>query len=141
MKDRYDRVLASQPVDKTAAMAFAKGEHYEPDTKIDCEHWDTAPPLPVRPHNVEDLTGIQFGRLTVVGWYAPAAGSDKGTKWLVRCACGDFEVRRAKVIKRPGPGFHSCRKCGFQKHVKARAFFESKGRWPSDEEATRKGMW
>jgi hypothetical protein len=120
---------------------MSRGEHYEPNTKITCEHWDAAPTLPPCPVGCPDLTGTRFGRLTVVGYYGPKRGSDKGTRWLVRCACGAHEVRRAKVIKSPGTGFHACRKCGFQKHVKRLAFFDRNGRWPTDDEAMRRGMW
>jgi hypothetical protein len=62
-------------------------------------------PLPTRPFpgTVEnDLTGRTVGRLTVIGYYV-VRGSGTGAKgrWVVRCSCGRYEVRSARVIKSP----------------------------------------
>lgn len=50
----------------------------------------------------ENLTGQRFGRFTVVGLYDDpnrGASSSKPARWVVRCDCGAFEARRAKVLR------------------------------------------
>lgn len=51
---------------------------------------------------IEDLTGRQFGRLTVVqqhGWYDAPNKSTRMSTWLCRCACGKEKVvRRFSLI-------------------------------------------
>lgn len=89
------------PVNRTAALVVSRGEHFEPEVDTSkMVYSDT--PLPIkRPTNAaksnpayKDLTGLRNGRLTVMGLYAGGKG-----RWVVRCACGKYEVRTAKAVK------------------------------------------
>lgn len=53
-----------------------------------------------------DLTGITFGRFTVIGLSSELPG-----RWVVKCGCGGFETRRAAAIKNPNNSHDSCRAC------------------------------
>jgi len=73
-------------------------------------HWELCPPLAPPEWQERNLTGHQFGRLTVVGkirkdWSCPKA------RWVVRCACGDFEVRKSKSILNPANDQDCCHHC------------------------------
>lgn len=142
MKNDFDRLFTSVPVNRSAALAVSGGgERYEPAVKTDSRYWDTPPPLPPLPENCQDLTGTTFGRLVVVGYYGSGSGGGgKGSIWLVRCKCGAYETRRTKSIKKLGNGFHACHKCDYQKHLKRQQFFDRAKRWPTDDEARRIGI-
>ena len=106
----FDAVAASTPLDATAsAVRDGSGEIYEVRVPAHIAHF-IAPPRPQmdRPDDVEDLTGIQRGRFTVIRYHSPAKD---GGKWLVRCACGDYELRRAKAIRRGDDQDMSCFCC------------------------------
>lgn len=98
------RVFASSPVNATAARVLSGGIHYE-ERPIDEMHWHFDAPPSVTPRgklpwdaDFLDLTGRRIGRMTVVGYYGKRNRKKKAL-WLVRCACGDYEVRTAAVIK------------------------------------------
>jgi hypothetical protein len=74
------------------------------------QHWKTCPEIRNQINNQNDLTGSTFGRLVVVGSWADNHSSRKS--WVVRCSCGCFELRRAKVIKDPSNYEDSCLLCG-----------------------------
>lgn len=102
MRDSFDRILTSVPVNKTAAQVTAKGEHYEPKINYrDTLHSDVPLPIMDPPKVLRnngsfvDLTGHKSGRLIVLGLWAGGTGS----RWVVRCACGDYEVRTAKALR------------------------------------------
>lgn len=95
-----------KPVDKLAAMMLAGGEKYNNRVKIACSHWDTPPPMRQTPHDAPKLVGIRFGRFTVLGMHKTLPGS-----WVVRCSCGDFEIRKAKAIRNPNNFGDRCVKC------------------------------
>lgn len=95
--------LNTIPRDITAKkVVYDKGDKYDAKVKgISVLH--STLPLPIRktiPNhlkrdpNFRDLSGIKFGYLTVVGLFA----LDKYDKWVVRCACGCYEVRRSTII-------------------------------------------
>lgn len=59
-----------------------------------------------------DLTGNQYGYLTVVRRYGSTSGRTKKATWLCRCACGTEVIRESQYLRtlhRPGP-----RHCGCQ---------------------------
>lgn len=98
------------PVDRKAAAMFLKGVQCKAP-KIACDHWETCPPIR-HPRWVkdavtgEDLTGRRVGRFQVIGMYRLRAG-----RWVVRCDCGDFEIRTAKAIKNPANSGDKCVVC------------------------------
>ncbi|MFL5900897.1 MAG: hypothetical protein ACJ75S_06825 [Solirubrobacterales bacterium] len=118
----------SGPVNRDAARVMMPGVHYEKTLHPDAKHWKVPPPhyrfIPQagNPQSI-DLTGTKFGLLTVVGWMGAIGGScgrqrkgpDKPPKrmgaWLVRCACGDYEVRTARAIRNPNNKSDRCSIC------------------------------
>lgn len=102
MTDLFDRIAASTPLNRTAgAVTSRSGDHYEPHVPSHVRISD-APARMKRdlPKDASfvDLTGREFGRLTVVGYLGSGGGGS--SKWQVRCACGAYEQRTAKSIKR-----------------------------------------
>lgn len=99
----FDTVAPLSPYDKTASMVAGRGVSFDWSPPPDIVHSET-PIETRRSTHLEncnptfvDLTGIKAGRLTVIGI---AAGRDQEKhRWVVRCQCGDYELRRAKIIK------------------------------------------
>lgn len=83
------------PINGTAARVIARGESFE-YRPLESEVCSSMPlPLKPLPENVtEDLAGTKFGRLTVVGYSA-----DKGRRWVCRCLCGNYVLRRTKAVE------------------------------------------
>jgi hypothetical protein len=103
MSDRYRRIIASVPANKTAGRVTARGEHWEPDQPLpaDRAHW-AAPPGDCRkkPPSQPDLAGFRFGRFLVFKYRHSRRGPDAVRKclWVVRCSCGDYEERTTETI-------------------------------------------
>lgn len=99
--------------DKTSAMVFAAGVHYQQKGKVTCPHWNTQPQVRRVPKNTTNLTGIKFGRFTVIGLHRTILGS-----WVVRCTCGDYETRKARSVLNTnnfGDRCHKCRRVAFER--------------------------
>ncbi|MBP7704178.1 MAG: hypothetical protein KA105_02695 [Caulobacter sp.] len=95
----FDAIATSAPLDRQASIVRdGSGDHYVAPMPDHQAHW-SAPPLPLapRPADVEDLTGRTLGQLTVIRYHG-RIGS--GSRWLVRCSCGDYELRKTRVIVR-----------------------------------------
>lgn len=102
----FDKLAASAPIDRSAALTMARGDGYVPAVKVTCEHWSAPPPMRPVAHagpEFSDLTGVAYGRLKVIGVIDRPAGATGSIRWVVRCACGDYEVRTSKAIKRATP--------------------------------------
>lgn len=84
------------------------GTHYQPDIQLHQFHWKAPPRTNPIPHRTPNLTGTQFGRFKVIGWYAKKSG------WIVRCACGDYEIRKTKTIQN-SKNPDAC--CGYCNHL------------------------
>lgn len=124
-KSRLERVFASVPQGRTAGVVTARGTHYEPDLSGNgrrlCENQPPVRSLstlgvPERAL-VADLPGRRFGRLVVIG-LSSEPRSFGGARWVVRCTCGRFEFRRAKVIRTADPT-DCCKECDHLRHIKA----------------------
>lgn len=112
----FDAIAAAAPLDRQAStVRDGSGDLWAPPEEEGRLHWK-APPVPTaeRPENAEDLTGLPFGRgMKVIAYF----GSIKGNaRWIVRCACGDYELRRAKAIKNATPD-HCCHDCNYLQHM------------------------
>jgi len=116
MKPGHER-----PVDATAARVLARGESFEYRQLV--SEVCSALPLPTRPvpAEVEDMTGIKFGRLLVVGLH-------EGTKkrWVCRCACGNYVMRRIAAIKGAAPD-SACPQCYLMAVSKRHEFIRRTG--------------
>lgn len=79
------------------------------------------------PDNIEDLTGHKRGALTVVGYYGDHR--DGHHRWVVRCDCGCFTVRRARTLKRANMDDY-CWGCNMDRAASRREFHAQHGRYP-----------
>jgi len=119
MKNPWDRIITSAPLDKQAAIVRdGKGEHFTPQMRLEDTKVRQIAPPPMRPNppNAEDLTGQRFGRFAVIG-----RSADKPA-WVVRCACGWYEHRNARALKTAGPADLAsmmCTECCYVERVKA----------------------
>lgn len=95
-----------KPVDKTAALVTGKGESYDliiKQSSIVC----SKRPLPTYkiPKFCVDLAGVKIGNMTVIGYSHPkrtgtGKRAGKGSLWVVKCVCGNYEYRNSRVIKK-----------------------------------------
>jgi hypothetical protein len=121
----FDTVAPLMPFDKMASQVTGRGEHFEWTAPEHVMHSET--PIETRqaayrekndPRYVE-LTGSTFGRLKVIGISA-SSDHDK-RRWVVRCQCGDYEIRKARYIKQclsgeqEGPAM--CMECGYTQRL------------------------
>lgn len=66
-------------------------------------------PLPANQPQMEDLTGIVCGQITVLGYFG---NSGTGAAWVVECTCGVREIRKTKTIRMWSPEVpESCQRC------------------------------
>lgn len=123
-----DCVAPLYPSDKVAGRVASRGEHFEwspPSTTV-----HSSDPIPHRaPTAAElimpefvDLTGLKSGRLTVLGIAIDATAN--GTRWVVRCVCGSYELRRTKYLKacaageKVGDDEPLCGSCAYTKKLR-----------------------
>lgn len=104
-----DRLVTLKPANKTAARAMAEGEHYEPDINYGQPHWEAPPPTKSVPYYAPNFTGVRFGHFTVIGLYTFHYKKGKAS-WLVRCDCGDYEIRTTRSVLRANKQ-DRCKKC------------------------------
>lgn len=135
MSDLWDKIVSSAPVNKDAAVARdGSGEHFEPDMRLARLRWDAPPPTKPVPDcpSAKGFVGIKFGRLTVVGLYAGEVSKKEGARWVVRCACGAYETRRAKAIRNPINAHDRCSHCEYLERLRRREVHSRSGKWPED---------
>lgn len=110
-RDTFDAVLASTPLNGNAGSVTSRGTSWTPKQECppDQMHWTAPPPMIAFTeakrlydsayNTLPNLTGEKFGRFTVIGVlddYKPK----RGLRWVVRCACGDYEARKSKTIRK-----------------------------------------
>lgn len=116
MEDIANRV----PVNKNAAVVVSRGNNERVYSKWHVQG-DSPTFLPLRDipkyqelnQTFENLTGIRFGRLTVVGMSA-----NYNARWSCRCDCGWYVLRRRKAIKNPENTQDRCAQCRNIAHLK-----------------------
>jgi hypothetical protein len=135
MKDSFDRVLSSRPVNRTAAIVVgSKGDHW--NAKVPSYHMHSDTPLPIIPMSKADLmnpeyvdlSGTMYGRLKVIGYYG-------NKRWVVRCSCGAYEVRRAKAIKSPVKDVFRepmCAKCDYTVKISTASYWKMRDTCQAD---------
>lgn len=58
-----------------------------------------------------DFTGVRWGHFLVIGPSAKS-GRSRGSRWVLRCACGNYTTRSARTLKKdPNPADGKCREC------------------------------
>lgn len=118
MKD----IHARKPIDRNAARVTSVGEHYEPRVPK-ANLYDSDLPITIAPRHprADNLEGRRVGRLTVIGYHGCRLNS-KGEvihhRWVVRCDCGRWSVRKARVIKNPKSKEDCCDRCLHLRSVK-----------------------
>ena len=122
----YDQILASSPVNATAARQMGKGVSWTPATRLMDWFADMPPMKPesyYRGKGLEngewvDFRGRIFGRLTVMGVMEKGTETNERSSWVCRCKCGDFCTRKSKSLKvaqRGGNTFSPmCGRCSYQ---------------------------
>lgn len=120
----FDAIAASSPLNVTAGAVVSSGTHYEPQIELGC-HLHSDMPIPTRAAppgsfvHSRDLTGDKFGRFTVIG-LAAEYNPKKNAPWVVRCACGAYETRKARAITNPLNTGDCCRACQHLELIKRR---------------------
>lgn len=133
--DILQKVITSVPVDATAARVTGRGEHWEPKRKVSNTHFTEQPEIRVPDKseliNVKsgwhDFRGHNYGRFTVVGIYAGKKAN--GCSWVVRCLCGDYELRKARAMRHPENQSDCCDKCMSLVYLKKRAHHRLTGEY------------
>ena len=112
-----DKIASSIPQDKTAAMVTGKGTHFDPKIKPSSyTTTDIKPPTWKGTHGTKlDLKGIRCGRFVVIG-----LSSERPSRWVVRCDCGNYEFRTAKAIRNPANAQDRCQPCRKLQHIQER---------------------
>ena len=94
-----------EPINRQAANLF-KGGHQRNPSAYKGAHWVVCPKIDQRRRAKDNLAGLKFGRFIVIG-----LSSSHKSRWVVKCACGDYEVRKAKAVKNASNGKDMCAHC------------------------------
>lgn len=104
---KSENINPNRPVDSTAGRVVRPGEHYHPDKTIDAVMSET--PIPVKPVSKKvagRIIGQRQGSLVVIG-----SARDYENRWVVRCDCGQYTIRRSKSINNPNNSDDCCEYC------------------------------
>ena len=116
-----DRVLASAPINGTAARVVAKGTHWEPSVCQGEPCFDVQPLTrrptyqEIRAPDFKDLTGERSGSLVTVGIAKTVA-----KRWVCRCDCAMYVFRSAASIKAKKSGEDCCPRCQAKRKVRGK---------------------
>ena len=124
------RISYHTPVNNLARKVTSTPCGYVPCKKVGENHYHSyaQPPLTTiiesdrRNPSFTDLTGSRFGRFTVVG----LARGFKG-RWVVRCVCGKYEMRRQKAIINKENYGDCCQICRHLQFLKSRHHYKTTG--------------
>lgn len=128
------RVGHDIPVNATASRVMSRGEHFEYRPHADSSDSDL--PLPTRQLTDElranpafrDLTGLAVGRLKVIGL------SEKPKRWVCRCSCGRYVLRKAVALISGTAASAPCDQCYLLAISKKRDLVRRTGKIRSTEE-------
>jgi len=120
------------PVDSGSRKANSGGTSYDSRKKIVQRHWESPPDTIPVPRRTRDLTGVTFGRFTVVG-LLPIKKNGKNLLWLVRCVCSHYESRRSKSIRNPKNNHDRCEHCRQLSYLKKVDEFQRTGKNSTDD--------
>lgn len=126
-KDILDMKRA--PVNRTAARVLSPGEEYIPNKKVmagDADYLEVTA-LDALQGEARRLAmqwrGHRYGRMTVIGLSATVAH-----RWVVRCACGVYTLRKLKAIRNPANSWDACEHCRHLMYLKRAEHFRRTGR-------------
>jgi hypothetical protein len=127
----FDDLFAMTPVNRLAGRVTAGSSTcYEPKKKVTATESETPFPLRHLDYQVKnsqdfvDLTGVKFGRLTVIGMHLNLNG-----RWVCRCTCGRYVVRRKKAIQNSENSGDRCSLCQHLAYLKREDYFRRNGIW------------
>jgi hypothetical protein len=115
----YERPL--NPVDKTAALVIQKASHIHRfnDTSLAHKQQECFKTriseilaklkIPSIPSTIKNFTGKRYGRIEVIAYShlrvkMKKSGRDPIHYWVVRCDCGEYEMRRHTALNRKDRG-------------------------------------
>jgi hypothetical protein len=137
----WDAILASAPLNTTAALVAGRSSDTAPEHTTTELSWDGPPPLlaitsalTCQPGFV-DLTGSSVGRLKVLGLLAREKAGSNGAVWVCRCSCGRYVGRKSKSLKMSKSD--RCNQCNYNAHL-AWAASGNTARKRSESEQARK---
>lgn len=117
----FERLAGSLPVDGVARRVTSPGYRHTPH--LEDQGYDSEMPLPMIPFPGlpdRDLVGQRVGRLTVIGY-----SSEVRDRWVLRCCCGKYTLRRRRSITLRGDAnVIACTEC--RHHMKLRSRERSK---------------
>ena len=106
-----------EPVDRVAQRVGAWSGtriRHRPHRNPSLFCWEACPPIKPAPGGV-DLVGLRKGQLVVIGvWDVPTGALGKssgGPRWVCRCDCGLFEIRRTRSLTNPRNVRDCCHEC------------------------------
>jgi len=112
------------PIDKTAALVTSKGIRYKSPKNIQTAHSEIQPgTVEWTPKRLDaDQTGVRVGRLTVIGISVSTLG-----RWVMRCSCGMYTLRKAKTIKNKANKYDCCETCRELLYLKRKHHYKLTG--------------
>lgn len=123
--------LGGKPINKDTAMAVSGGTNYEPnygETQT-VVLFKIKPLMPEKPavnlleisRMEKEFVGKRRSRLTIIGWFGT------GGRWLCRCDCGYYTVRRIAFLKKQDV-VDACPECLFVIEKRRQANWLNTGR-------------
>lgn len=129
------------PIDSVARkVVFSNPIHYNHDIKSNTHgHTELCPPmedLANAPYklrndpNFKDLSGKKYGRFKCLGLL-----KNTFNKWVLRCVCGNYEIRRTTTLNQMEKKEHSnrCQKCMDTLRLQYRDYKKTHGVYPWGE--------
>lgn len=135
-------LILRTPLDKITALSIRPGEHFE-FNQTKAKRQFTPPPFlhyvpwkrPGDKGPVANRSGKTFGRLTVIGVLDtkndPRPLYKKKFRWVVRCACGAYEVAKDRRLAIANAPHLMCRHCQIMEERKA-----GRGPWTGQPKET-----
>lgn len=120
----FDAIAAAAPLNREASsVRDGSGEGWQDRHNPSGQaHWKAPPPsIEALKPGAADFTGQRFGRLTAVRFFGATSKKNPEACWLVKCACGDYELRRVKTLRRAADPDDCCMECKATKALQARA--------------------
>lgn len=123
MKSIFQEAPPLIPIDRVARRVFGDGEHWEPPMTRNAQPfvrtWDNPPECNPLPSHAHDYSGIRRGRMVAFRYF-------ESQKWLCRCDCGAYEIRRIKKWVDHFNAYDACARCDEKHFVTTGRYLVSK---------------
>lgn len=130
-----DDLHARIPVNQTASRVLASGTHFIPQGNPSEQCFEIMPQIRPFPYNykrkLSDISGHKYGKhgnMEVIGLSANNYG-----RWVVRCVCGRYVLRKRKAIFNPKNQHDRCWECDYLKIIKKRDLFRRTGKYRKED--------